>query len=162
MLVVKEPLGPADPRPHHHAEHGVAGDGKDSPGNGRGKARGEHIHHVLHCGKAQGDKDGIDHPVKPVVKIGVPPGPAEKDPVFDPLLHKSRHHEIGQKEVHQRPPGEEVNKLVGHHLQHQDGEHRQHPPEKKPPQQGPGLPLQFVHAVHDPYEDQGGQEGGGD
>ncbi len=72
----------------------------------RGKAGGEHIQHILHRGKAQGDKDPVHHAVKPVVKMGLIPGAPEKNPVLDPLLNESRHHKIGQKEVDDGTPGE--------------------------------------------------------
>ena len=101
-----QPFCPAHRLPHDHAEHGVARDGENGPHHRRGKAGGEHIQHILHRGKAQGDKDPVHHAVKPVVKMGLIPGAPEKNPVLDPLLNESRHHKIGQKEVDDGTPGE--------------------------------------------------------
>ena len=75
---------PGPRAPHHHPEHGVAGDGEDGPHHRRGKAGGEDIHHILHRGKAQGDEHPVDNPVEAVVEVGFVPGAPAEDPVLDP------------------------------------------------------------------------------
>lgn len=162
LAVELGPFGLAEPDAHDDAEHGMAGDGEDGPDHGGGKARGEDVQDVLHRGKAQGDKDRIDHPVKEVVEVGVVPHPAPQDTVLDPLFNEAGDDEVGQKEVDDRPPVEELYKLGGHQLQHQNGHHGQHAPEEQAPQQGGGLPLLLVQAVDRQDEHQRGQQGGGD
>ena len=73
LAVFLGPLGTGEVEAHHHAEHGVARNGKDRPDHGRAEAGVQHIQHVLHPGKAQGDEHAVDDAVEAVVEIRVVP-----------------------------------------------------------------------------------------